>query len=151
MNPDEDLTLGQAARLGFASYHMLYRLVRANKIPSSYEGRLRVIRARDLLERFGEPGGESPHQVILGASDLADRWGLSVQSIHKKMKEDSRFPEPLGRINRGRFPVWDESDIKCYEALAKRPQGLRGPGRDRIYDWLAEKKPWVLRRFARGY
>jgi hypothetical protein len=151
INPDAELTLMQAVRLGFASYHVLYRLVRAHKIPFSYHGRLRVIRARDLLELFGEPGGESSQQVILGVSDLADRWGVSIQAIHKKLKDDRRFPKPLGKINRGRFPVWDEFDIKCYEALGRKPQGLQGPGRDRIYDWLAEKKPWVLRRFARGY
>lgn len=151
INPEQDLTLMQAVRLGFASYHTLYRLVRANEIPFGYEGRLRVIRVWDLLVRFGEPEGEDPHQLILGARDLADRWGISLQAVNKRMKEDRRFPEPLGKVNRGRFPVWDESDIKCYEALGKRPQGLRGPGRDRIYDWLAQKKPWVLRRFARGY
>ena len=46
--------------------------------------------------------------------------------------------------------MWDESDIKCYEALAKRPQGLRGPGRElerreatgtlyRVLDGMREK------------
>jgi hypothetical protein len=150
INPDQDLTLMQAVRLGFASYHVLYRLVRTNKIPSCYRGGLRVVRARDVLEAFGEPGGETTHQVVLGVADLALRWRVSIQAIHKKLKEDNRFPEPLGRINRGRFPVWDEFDIKCYEARGTGQVRSHEIRQNRINEWLAEKKPALLRRRARN-
>ena len=53
--------------------------------------------------------------ILLGVSDLAKRWNYSKQGVHQKMKNDSTFPRPVAKINKGKILVFLEKDIIQYE------------------------------------
>lgn len=53
--------------------------------------------------------------VILGKSDIAERWGIPQQALTYKSKNDKDFPLPIATIHNGRTPLYSEDDIKAYE------------------------------------
>lgn len=54
--------------------------------------------------------------VILGLTDLAERWRRSREFVRLRMKNDDAFPKAAGAINGGRNRFWLVSDLEAYEA-----------------------------------
>lgn len=71
--------------------------------------------------------------ALLGAADLAARWGYTRQGVHQLAARPS-FPEPVAAVNGGRIRVWLLADVETFER-----------GRPELGDQVAK------RRKQRGY
>lgn len=71
--------------------------------------------------------------ALLGAADLAARWGYTRQGVHQLAARPG-FPVPAGAVNGGRIRVWLLADIEAFER-----------GRPELGDEVAK------RRKQRGY
>ena len=52
--------------------------------------------------------------ALLGAADLAARWGYTRQGVHQLAARPG-FPAPVGAVNGGRIRVWLLADIEAFE------------------------------------
>ena len=71
--------------------------------------------------------------ALLGAADLAARWGYTRQGVHQLAGRPG-FPEPVAAVNGGRIRVWLLADVEAFER-----------GRPELGDQVAK------RRKQRGY
>lgn len=71
--------------------------------------------------------------ALLGAADLATRWGYTRQGVHQLATRPG-FPAPLAAVNGGRIRVWLLADIEVFEQ-----------GRSELGDQVAKQ------RKQRGY
>ena len=71
--------------------------------------------------------------TLLGAADLAARWGYTRQGVHQLAARPG-FPEPVAAVNGGRIRVWLLADVEAFER-----------GRPELGDQAAK------RRKQRGY
>ena len=74
-----------------------------------------------------------PTLTLLGAADLAVRWGYTRQGVHQLATRPG-FPAPVAAVNGGRIRVWLLADIEAFER-----------GRPELGDQVAK------RRKQRGY
>jgi hypothetical protein len=98
---------------GFASYTTLWRAAIEGMMRSTKVGHHRVVEIDDLVRRFGNPDRLDARMTYLGIADLSDRWNISVQAVHKRIKGD--FPPPTAIVNRGKTRIYELSSIKDYE------------------------------------
>ena len=56
----------------------------------------------------------SPTLALLGAADLAARWGYTRQGIHQLAGRPG-FPTPAAAVNGGRVRVWLLADVEAFE------------------------------------
>ena len=56
----------------------------------------------------------SPTLALLGATDLAVRWGYTRQGVHQFAARPD-FPAPAAAVNGGRIRVWLLADIEAFE------------------------------------
>lgn len=52
--------------------------------------------------------------ALLGATDLAARWGYTRQGVHQLAARPG-FPAPAAAVNGGRIRVWLLADIEAFE------------------------------------
>jgi hypothetical protein len=52
--------------------------------------------------------------ALLGAADLAARWGYMRQGVHQLAARPG-FPAPVAAVNGGRVRVWLLADIEAFE------------------------------------
>ena len=57
--------------------------------------------------------------ILLGASDLAARWGYTRQGVHQLAGRPG-FPAPIATVNGGRIRVWLLADVEAFEQ--RRPE-----------------------------
>lgn len=57
--------------------------------------------------------------ALLGAADLAARWGYTRQGVHQ-LAAHSGFPAPVAVVNGGRIRVWLLADVEAFEQ--RRPE-----------------------------
>ena len=57
--------------------------------------------------------------ALLGAADLATRWGYTRQGVHQLAARPG-FPAPAAAVNGGRIRVWLLADIEAFEQ--RRPE-----------------------------
>lgn len=71
------MTLGQAAKAGFASRAQLYRDAAAGKLSVEVQGERKTVELSELIRVYGEPGSRPlPADVVVAAPDLAQRVEL---------------------------------------------------------------------------
>ena len=71
------MTLGQAAKAGFASRAQLYRDAAAGKLSIEVQGERKTVELSELIRVYGEPGSRPlPAGVVVAAPDLAQRVEL---------------------------------------------------------------------------
>lgn len=71
------MTLGQAARAGFAARASIYRDAQAGKLSIVVEGDRKLVELTELIRVYGEPGARPlPAAAILAAPELAQRVEL---------------------------------------------------------------------------
>ena len=65
----------------------------------------------------GEPKDERDDILppIMGLSDIVRRWTVTRETVRLWMKQDPKFPRPIGSINGGRNRIWLKADIERYE------------------------------------
>jgi hypothetical protein len=51
---------------------------------------------------------------LLGATDIAARWGYTRQGVHKLAARPD-FPAPVAAVNAGRMRIWALADIEAFE------------------------------------
>lgn len=56
----------------------------------------------------------SPTLALLGAADLAARWGYTRQGVHQLAARPG-FPAPAAAVNGGRVRVWLLADVEAFE------------------------------------
>ncbi len=52
--------------------------------------------------------------ALLGAADLAARWGYTRQGVHQLAARPG-FPSPVAAVNGGRVRVWLLADVEALE------------------------------------
>lgn len=52
--------------------------------------------------------------ALLGAADLAARWGYTRQGVHQLPRRPG-FPAPVAAVNSGRVRVWLLADVEAFE------------------------------------
>jgi hypothetical protein len=57
--------------------------------------------------------------ALLGAADLAARWGYTRQGVHQLAARPG-FPAPVATVNGGRIRVWLLADVEAFEQ--ERPE-----------------------------
>jgi hypothetical protein len=115
-NQNQRLTLREAVRQGFANYQELYRATRRGTLSSIKRNGTIYVLLQDVLEIYGNSShNEKSESAFLGIVDIASRWGISSQAVHKRIKEDGSFPQPAARINKNKTYVFKITDIKKYE------------------------------------
>ena len=55
-----------------------------------------------------------PTLALLGAADLAARWGYTRQGVHQLAGRPG-FPAPVAAVNGGRIRVWLLADVEAFE------------------------------------
>lgn len=71
------MTLGQAAKAGFASRASIYRDAAAGKLSIEVQGDRKLVDLSELVRVYGEPGSRPlPADVVVAAPDLAKRVDL---------------------------------------------------------------------------
>ena len=71
------MTLGQAAKAGFASRASIYRDAAAGKLSIEVQGDRKLVELSELVRVYGEPGSRPlPAAVVVAAPELAQRVDL---------------------------------------------------------------------------
>jgi hypothetical protein len=56
----------------------------------------------------------------MGATDIAELFGVSKAAVSHMETRDKSFPKPLKRINKSKQGVWNADDIEAYGRLTGR-------------------------------
>ncbi len=95
------------------------------------------------IQRYqkGEPAIKHSHNfpIMLTIIDLSEKWNMSRQAIHIRMKKDSQFPKPVQIIFIGTksVPLFLASDVEVYEE--RNPTLLDGSLRSAQNKWMFKR------------
>lgn len=74
------MTLGQAAKAGFASRASIYRDAAGGKLSIEVQGDRKLVELSELVRVYGEPGSRPlPAAVVVAAPELAQRVDLELR------------------------------------------------------------------------
>lgn len=78
----------------------------------------RILLKKSVLESSFPRTGKATKLEFLSIADLATKWGMSRQAVHKRIKTDRNMPSPVCKIGNGRTPLYLAEQIEDYEAIA---------------------------------
>jgi hypothetical protein len=75
---------------------------------------------------------------LLAAADIKTRWQMPRQGVHRRIKQDPDFPQPVMRVANGAIALFLESDIIDYEQ--KKPWVADPKFREARRNWIYANK-----------
>ena len=60
---------------------------------------------------------------LLTKADIATRWGMSRQAVHKREQQHENFPKPVMWVHNGSLPLYLTMDVITYEQEKNLGQG----------------------------